>query len=191
MALDAGRGLDAGRRPYPGRFPDAGWFLDPGRFADAGRFPSNDVPNTRYCVPATRWTSALANAELTLFDMINRPRTGSGGVCGRNACNLHALQLAPELRCSARLHSEDMATQHYFAKQDPDGTDPAMRMARAGFTTNTSGECIVQHASDAMSALQQLNSGSDPQWIANFTNPQFTYIGIGHDEDLWTIDFAR
>jgi hypothetical protein len=64
-------------------------------------------------------------------------------------------------------------------------------MARAGFTTNTSAECIVQHAADAMSALQQLAQGSDPQASANFNNPQFTYIGIGHDEDLWTIDFAR
>jgi uncharacterized protein YkwD len=150
------------------------------------------VPNTRYCAPAVPWSSALASSEIMLFDMINKPRGGAGSACGaRTTCNLRPLQLAPELRCSARLHSEDMSAQHYFAKQDPDGTDPATRMARAGFTTNISGECIVQHATDATSALQQLMQGSDPQASANFNNPQFTAIGIGRYEDLWTIDFAR
>jgi uncharacterized protein YkwD len=176
---DAGRTAravaDAGRAP---------------RF-DAGQRPRMDVPAGDYCASVASWPDDLANAELALLDLINSPRTGTPGCGSRGGpCGLWQLHMVPQLRCSARKHSLDMAQRHYFAKVDPDGNDPAKRIAAAGLIASASGEIIITRAIDAPSALSQLLQANDPQAIANLTDTRFMMVGIGHDEDLWTIDFA-
>lgn len=164
-----------------------------GSARDAGRpisTPGDDVPRSDDCQPVASWPDGLASSELAMLDAINRPRSNNGSCRNGGACGARPLRMLPELRCSARKHSLDMAQQNYFKKTDPDGADPERRIAAAGLRAGVVGECIVQRASDANGALQQLLQGSDPDAAANFTDRRFDAIGIGRYDDLWTLDFA-
>jgi uncharacterized protein YkwD len=99
-----------------------------------------------------------------------------------------ALQLAPELRCSARLHTQDMLQRHFVSQVNPDGQDPGQRMTAAGFSHGPFAEAIVAHATDAAHVLSSLLA--DDRVCRSLSTMQLTAIGVGHDEDLWTLDFA-
>lgn len=72
--------------------------------------------------PFTISTDAL---EQRVHDLINQQRTAHG---------LASLRFDPALAGIARMHSEDMAAQDYFAHVNPSGQNPTARGIAAGYT---------------------------------------------------------
>lgn len=164
---------------------DAG--VSPRRSREEGRHAR--VPDGPHCARAATWPEELANSELELFDELNRVRDREGLDCGsREFHDLRPLRFEPELRCSARLHSLDMADRGFFGLSNPEGDDPEARIAAAGLAPITRGITFVARAGDAMSVFEDLLGDRDG--CVNFAQADFTSIGIGRYDDLWTIDFA-
>jgi uncharacterized protein YkwD len=107
------------------------------------------------------------------------------------------LRSAPELQCSARLHSVDMAVNRLWPDdgqgRDPtigsDGSEPSERMEAAGFPHGASGESLVRGEFSAMEAFDDLTMHSNGCW--GLSQLAFTHIGVGRHEGYWTVDFAE
>jgi uncharacterized protein YkwD len=191
--LDAGHPVDAmvdatSRATFvaPGMFqpppPGTGSGQDQGT-----RRSSDDVPHTAYCFNVANWPQDSESDEQQMAQAINELRS-RGVRCGdRVMGSLPALLLPAALRCSARLHSLDMAIAGYQGKRGSDGTSPGERMTMAGFTHGSVAESI-EMGTDASQVF--INFASDSEACANLANPQFTALGIGEYRGLWTFDFA-
>jgi len=107
----------------------------------------------------------------------------------------------PFLRCSARLHSMDMAQQGYFESQSPDGRTFMERINDAGYSgVNYSENIGTGYASPSL--LLDGFMGSDGV-CANLMNPAFDDAAVGYFEieeadgstsgatRMWTIDLCN
>ena len=141
----------------------------------------DEVPATAYCAPVSSWDPSWTAWEEEVLALVNE-RRAAGASCGSEGSFGPAgpLTMNPNLRCSARLHSMDMAQNDYFDHYSLDGRDPFDRMADAGYTGGTMGENI---ASGQMSPQDVMNGwmGSDGH-CANIMNASFTEIGVGYYE---------
>jgi len=178
--------------PSPGSFlpitgvPGSG-NMGPGSMHD-GR-SSDDVPVVPYCANAAHWQQEFADAEQRAAQAIDELRD-MGVLCGRDISDqLMRLSSSPELRCSARVHSLDMAKYGIFDTVGHDGSDPGERMTRAGFDHTAAAESIVRYSGSNPNQVV-FDLQGDPQGCANLANPEFTSLGIGEYDGLWTFDFA-
>jgi uncharacterized protein YkwD len=154
----------------------------------------DDVPSTSYCAEVADWDDDAANAEQELFRFVNFARE-SGFACGSDSGpSLPALVLAPELRCSARLHSKDMFENDYLGYVDGDGNGPEERILATGYTFVVAGESIEQQGSaePMMHPYQDLADLFDRGGVdcENLVDERFTAVGVGVHADLVTLDFA-
>lgn len=148
-----------------------------------------DVPDTAYCSEAADWDEDLARAEYRLFERINDQRRDGVQCEDRDEGELAPFQLVPELRCSARLHSKYMFEQDDFDEVTRDGVDPAERVAATGLAAASVEESIAESGSDVDDVLRNLLGRRNP--CDNLRSSELTLIGIGHYEELWTLDFAQ
>jgi uncharacterized protein YkwD len=162
---------------------------------------SDEVPSTAYCADAAAWDPAWSEWEEEVLRLTNEARA-AGHNCDSegNFGPTTPLTMNQELRCSARLHSKDMADRDYFAHDSapPDGRDPFERMADAGYSGGTMGENI---ASGYQSPAQVVQGWLDSDGhCSNIMNPDFDEIGIGYyyiagasqwdASRLWTQNFG-
>jgi uncharacterized protein YkwD len=127
-------------------------------------------------------------------------RRAQGANCGVEGSFPPAapLTMNPTLRCSSRLHSEDMFLRDYFSHTNPDGLDPFERMAAAGYSGGTQGENIA-YGQDSPLEVVEGWMGSDGH-CANIMRSAFTEIGVGYypgdqsnpwgSSDYWTQNFG-
>jgi len=142
------------------------------------------------------WPAAWAAKEMEILTQINVFRS-QGQSCGGQFYPAAApLTMNAELRLAARLHSQDMADQNYFAHDSLDGRTFMDRINDAGFTGGCPcGENIAAGNSTATDTMDQwINS---PGHCANMMGSDFTTIGIGYGYNAnsnyshyWTQDFA-
>jgi uncharacterized protein YkwD len=101
------------------------------------------------------------------------------------------------LRCSSRLHSEDMYVRDFFDHTNPDGLDPFERMDDAGFNGGWMGENIA-YGQPSPEEVMQAWVDSDGH-CSNIMNPNFTLIGVGYypgganwqdGQHFWTQNFG-
>lgn len=123
--------------------------------------------------PATPDAAGPLAAEL--FARVNAHRQSLG---------LAALTWHPAAAAVAQAHSEDMVRRGYFAHVDPDGHDPADRLAAANVAYWSAAENIVSDAPTADSALAAW-LGSDGH-RANLESVEYTHQGIGVVNGTWT-----
>jgi uncharacterized protein YkwD len=174
--------------------------MDYGRGSDFGP-PGEDggtrseVPASAYCADSAKWPESFEAAERSFQDAVNLLRTlGTRCAMEDRGARISELRMEPALRCSARLHSLDMATRGFFSRVNPDGEGPAARMEKAGHVAGIVEETIAQSdqtdsASPTVETLRELvlDGGVDCEILVD---PRFDSIGIGYYEGLWTIDVA-
>lgn len=136
-------------------------------------------------------------AGLQILEDVNRARAQP------RTCGTQSFAAAPPLAWNGRLglaalgHSSNMAQGHYFSHKEKDGSNPAERATRAGYTGRLVGENIAsgnRTPQDAVAAW--LDS---PGHCANIMNPVFTEMGaayaINPDNEnrtpYWTQVFAK
>ncbi|MFN3201210.1 MAG: CAP domain-containing protein [Bradymonadia bacterium] len=88
------------------------------------------------------------------------------------------LEFNATLRCSSRLHSQDMADQGYFEHNSLDGRTPFDRMREAGYQGGSMGENIAagQRTPEEVVAGWMDSDGH----CANIMNPNFNELGVGY-----------
>lgn len=161
---------------------------------DAGE----EVPATAHCEPVSDWDPGWAQKEAEVLSLINQHRA-RGADCGTEGVfpPVPPLRMNPHLRCAARLHSMDMATQDYFSGQSLDGRNVADRMSDAGYEAGYWLENINSGFSNASSVVDSW-MGVD-SICSGIMNSAPTECGVGFYEESgsdgspirrWTHDFA-
>jgi uncharacterized protein YkwD len=140
---------------------------------------TGDVPATAVCQPVSQWPAQSTMFETEVLRLVNENRA-KGWNCDTEGMKpaVGPLTMEPTLRCSARLHSKDMADQMYFAHDGLDGSDPGSRMTAAGYVGRTWGENIAKGQTTPEQVVQGWMD-SDGH-CANIMNGQFNLIGVGY-----------
>jgi uncharacterized protein YkwD len=147
--------------------------------AGSGATTTGDVPASAICQPVSMWPAASAMFELEVLKLVNENRA-KGWNCDTEGQFPAAgpLTMEPTLRCSARLHSKDMADMMYFSHDAPDGQDPGARMTEAGYVGRTWGENIAKGQTTPAQVVQGWMD-SDGH-CSNIMNATFNLIGVGY-----------
>jgi len=98
----------------------------------------------------------------------------------RSAYGLPALTLDPELCRIARIKSQDMRDNQYFAHTSPTYGDIREMLDRFGYSYAAAGENIAHHATVEKSQAALISS---PGHRANILSRSFTRVGIGIAQD--------
>ncbi|MDH5676083.1 MAG: CAP domain-containing protein [Myxococcales bacterium] len=159
-----------------------------------------EVPATDHCAAVADWDPAWAEFEEEVLRLTNEARA-AGATCGELGPFEPAgpLVMSPELRCAARLHSQDMGQQGYFDHDSPDGRTPFDRMSAAGYSGGGGGENIAMGQPTPADVVAGWMDS--PGHCSNIMQPGFTEIGIGYwagaadnpwfnSNVLWTQNFG-
>jgi uncharacterized protein YkwD len=147
--------------------------------AGGGGTVTGDVPDSSVCAPVASWSAEWAGFEQEVLRLVNENRA-KGWNCDTMGMFPAAGPLAmnPFLRCSARLHSKDMAERMFFAHDNPDGENPGTRMREAGYVGRGWGENIAQGQRSPAEVVQGWMD-SDGH-CSNIMNAMFNQIGVGY-----------
>jgi uncharacterized protein YkwD len=147
--------------------------------AGSGATTTGDVPATAVCEPVSMWPAEATQFENEVLRLVNINRA-MGWNCDTEGQKPAAgpLTMEPTLRCSARLHSKDMADLMYFSHDGQDGSDPGSRMTAAGYVGRTWGENIAKGQTTPEQVVQGWMD-SDGH-CANIMNAGFNLIGVGY-----------
>jgi uncharacterized protein YkwD len=129
----------------------------------------------------------LSSQESAFLSKINAYRQSKG---------LTPLMATRSLDVSSYKHSYDMGIKRYFSHTGSDGSSPWTRMAREGYTYNTTkGENIAAGYATADTVFTAWKNSAGHN--ANMLNPKFKAIGIGMVSvsgspygTYWTTDFG-
>lgn len=162
---------------------------------DVAQPDSGGITESADCTTVTQWPTERTKAEQTLLDAIFEVRNVPAFVCEGSGLvdwawiGLPLLQFSPELRCSARLHSVDMAQRGFYSNTNPDGITPPERMRAAGFGTAWLWAEWIHRGSDPDEAFEYLMKVDN--WACKyFTDSRLTALGVGYYEGYWTLDLA-
>jgi uncharacterized protein YkwD len=102
----------------------------------------------------------------------------------RSLFGLPALSFDKSLTSLARVHSEDMLTNNYFAHNDAQGCSSSCRLTNAGYSWQAAGENIYlmsgyQITIDKVVSMAVESWMQSPGHRANVLNPSFTHEGVG------------
>jgi uncharacterized protein YkwD len=153
--------------------------------AGSGATTTGDVPSTPVCQPVAEWPAQSKMFEEEVLRLVNENRA-KGWNCDTEGQKppVGPLTMEPTLRCSARLHSKDMADQMYFAHDGLDGSNPGDRMTAAGYVGRTWGENIAKGQQTPEQVVQGWMD-SDGH-CSNIMNGGFNLIGVGYFAGMGT-----
>jgi uncharacterized protein YkwD len=121
------------------------------------------------------------SAGQRVLDLVNQARA-TPRYCGNRAFDAaRPVRWNDSLAEASRLHAEDMARYNYFSHSGRDGSDPAQRVERAGYSYRSMGENIAggqMKPEDAMAGWIK-----SPEHCANLMNPAFTEMGVAFAVD--------
>lgn len=93
------------------------------------------------------------------------------------------------LEKAAWLHSKDMSEQKYFNHIAPNGSNPGQRLDAAGYHWLRYGENIATGLTDEQATV--LVWLTSPKHCMNMMDPNFTEMGVGRFEKLWTMELGN
>jgi len=135
--------------------------------------------------PTPTETSETVKADSLAFEqqvaaLVNQQRAANG---------LSPLTLSAELSDVARLKSQDMHDNKYFAHDSPTYGSPFDMLSSFGISYRAAGENIaIGYATPEAVVNAWMNS---PGHRANILNPSYTQLGVGYvaDGSYWTQEF--
>jgi uncharacterized protein YkwD len=144
-----------------------------------------------HCDAQADWDPAWEMYEAEVVQLVNDARA-AGATCGSDSFGPAGPVVAEaQLRCAARLHSQDMAVRMFFAHDNPDGLSPWDRVALTDYSGNASGENIAYGYPDPAAVMDGwMNS---PGHCSNIMNPDNTELGVGYygEGSYWTQVMGR
>ena len=164
---------------WPATFPD--WdtpAVDPDAAPTAAPTPApSAIPTAKPPVPTAKpvqtpsapdyTTDSLTTQEQTALKLLNQDRQRNG---------LPPLSLDPQLSRLARLKSEDMRDNRYFAHTSPTYGSASAMLKSFGYSFNSVGENIAHHATVDKSQAAFMSSNAHRR---NILGSQWTKCGIG------------
>jgi uncharacterized protein YkwD len=165
-----------------------------GLLGDGGDADEDGLPGTEdgteynaHCEAQADWNPDWEAYEAEVVQLVNSYRA-AGADCGSMGTFGAAGPVVAEaqLRCAARLHSQDMAVRMFFDHTNPDGMSPWDRVDLTDYSGNASGENIAQGYPDPTAVMQGWMD-SDGH-CANIMNPDNTELGVGYygEDNYWT-----
>ena len=150
-----------------------------------GEAPAKDlasIPDVPACADVAVWDADAAAFEDAVTDTIarlrrERRRCDGGPATGR----VPALVLDGALRCAARVHALDMATEGFVGHTGSDDSSPEDRVARTGATMFAVHEALVAGAPTPAAAVDLWLS--DPEDCTALTGERFDRLGVGYAAD--------
>ncbi|PRP96475.1 Cysteine-rich secretory protein family protein [Enhygromyxa salina] len=158
--------------------------------ADAAGADDADGFNA-HCEPQADWDPAWAQYESDVLGIVNARRAEGASCGGETFAPTGPMVAEAQLRCAARLHSQDMFVQMYFDHTNLDGESPWDRVDKTDYDGFASGENIAQGYPDPTAVMDGwMNS---PGHCANIMNADNTEIGIGFHggDNHWTQVMGR
>lgn len=144
---------------------------------------------------ATTALSDPARVSRQVLDLVNGARA-EGRRCGNRAFGpVPPLHLSNRLREAALAHSRDMAAHSRLDHIGGDGSTPAQRVTRTGYTWRAVGENIAAGPTSA----REVAAGwlASPEHCANIMDPRFTETAVAYVVDpksragvYWTEELA-
>jgi len=125
-------------------------------------------------------TAAYAsNAELEMFELLNNDRTAPAQTAEAGP-HVQPLQWNSQLAAFARMHSQELAETGRLSHASANGSQPSVRLSKAGIQWVSMGENIAMDQSVAQAEAALMN---EPKFRenhrANILNPAFTNVGVG------------
>jgi uncharacterized YkwD family protein len=137
----------------------------PAKPAPAPATPAPVPAPTQTATPAP--SASMTAEEQQMLDLVNGERAKGG---------LAPLKADTTLTKVARLKSQDMISNNYFAHQSPTYGSPFEMMSKYGVTYRSAGENIAGNSSVTGAFQAWMNS---PGHRANILNSQYNLTGIG------------
>jgi len=129
-------------------------------------------------LPAGGWPPDWAAFENAVLNETNA-RRAQGAVCGGQPFGpAGPLAGHPQLRNSARGHSQDMGRRGYFEHKSPEGTGPMQRAQAAGFQGGFVGENIAAGQNSPREVVQSWMES--PGHCLNIMEPRYRFLGVGY-----------
>lgn len=158
--------------------------------------PQRSVSAYAYCDDVTTWDAAWATLESQVLTLVNQKRA-AGAVCGGvTKAPAPALTLETRLRCAARKHSKDMATNNFMSHTGSNGSTPWDRIKATGYSYRAAAENVAAGYGTAEAVVNGWMSSTGH--CNNIMNATYTQIGIGYAwssgstyRHYWTQDFGR
>ena len=163
------------------------------------------LPEEELCHPdAYGWPNDWSEYENEVLSLINELR-GEGATCfdsegnGTDYPSADPLEMEPNLRCAARVHSKWMTENgmQHDSPGGPLGDDPWERMENAGYEGNPMSENIAAGYSTPEDVVAGWMSSTAGHCTA-IMNENTNQIGVGYAQDsdadyshFWTLDFGR
>jgi uncharacterized protein YkwD len=123
--------------------------------------------------------SADSTIELKMFQLLNNDRTA---LAQASEAGAHAtpLQWDPKLAALARAHSQELAASGAFRHASADGTQPSVRLSKAGVQWVSMGENLAMGQTVVRAEAMLMNEPKfQENHRANIVNPTFTKVGVG------------
>jgi uncharacterized protein YkwD len=135
-----------------------------------------------WIVMAAPFASSLAisaqAAGQRVLELVNAARATPRNCGNKPFKAARPLRWNDTLAAASLLHAEDMARNSYFSHTGRDGSNPAQRVARAGYRYRATGENIAagqMNPEDAVAGWIK-----SPPHCANLMNPAFTEMGVAY-----------
>ena len=129
--------------------------------------------------PAVRMSEEAAGQRVR--ELVNEARAMPRACGNRKFTAAKPLRWNDALAAAGKAHAEDMARNNYFSHVGRDGSNPAQRVARAGYRYRATGENIAAGQADPESAVAGWIKS--PPHCANLMNGAFIEMGVAYAVD--------
>ena len=139
-------------------------------------------PGQKITIPeSTSDTSSVSAYEKEVVRLVNEERAKNG---------LKALTIDYDLCRVARVKSQDMKNNNYFAHQSPTYGSPFDMMERFGISYRSAAENIAKGQTSPKAVVNAWMNSSGHR--KNILSPSYTHIGVGHvaSGNYWTQMFV-
>ena len=142
----------------------------------------DDVGEAQACEAARAWPESYAENEAMLLDLVNEARSRGGQCDGTPTNPVPDLQVAPALRCAARLHATYLADAQQLSHEGDGGSSTLARVDRAEYDGIPKHELLAADFTDPSAVLDAWLQS--PSHCRALYDPMLVELGIGYAQSF-------